>query len=466
MQTVTTEPSFTRYLSLIDDPEAFQACLARPLPTCIWANPLKTTPEAVAKFMQAQGVECESRPWHKNVFRSRNWDKPGSTVGFAAGWYNVQEEISLTAARVLDPQPGECILDLCAAPGCKTVQIASRIAGSGMVVANEVQIPRLAILQTMLNRMGLLNTIVTNDDGGTIPLPPHSFDRVLVDAPCSGEGAMRKSRASWKEWNPQYSRQIASTQRKLLDRALQFVKPGGIVVYSTCTFAPEENEATIDAVLGDRGYVEPAEIPALRAMPGLLQWKQQSFRADLVRAQRYFPHFNDTGGFFVARIRRTDVELNPPTAEPETHQHQATPLDNSYPLEWFCQRFGIDPAVFSGLRLWVKGKDKIWIAETACEPTLQPMAQTIGIPFLRLLSRTFKPTTSALQRFGRYATRNIIELNNCEAAWQFLAGQSQHIQASANSGYVHVRYGSFELGCGLYQQGCLYSQVPKNLRAK
>ena len=378
---MTTEPSFTRYLSLIDDPEAFQACLARPLPTCIWANPLKTTPEAVAKFMQAQGVECESRPWHKNVFRSRNWDKPGSTVGFAAGWYNVQEEISLTAARVLDPQPGECILDLCAAPGCKTVQ-------------------------------------------------------------------------------------IASTQRKLLDRALQFVKPGGIVVYSTCTFAPEENEATIDAVLGDRGYVEPAEIPALRAMPGLLQWKQQSFRADLVRAQRYFPHFNDTGGFFVARIRRTDVELNPPTAEPETHQHQATPLDNSYPLEWFCQRFGIDPAVFSGLRLWVKGKDKIWIAETACEPTLQPMAQTIGIPFLRLLSRTFKPTTSALQRFGRYATRNIIELNNCEAAWQFLAGQSQHIQASANSGYVHVRYGSFELGCGLYQQGCLYSQVPKNLRAK
>lgn len=449
-----------RYQSLINDPNAFQAAIAQPLPTCVRVNPLKTTPEAVAKFLQSQGLSFEPLGWYSDAFRVHNWKKPGLTLPFATGWYNIQEEIALSAVQILNPQPGERVLDLCAAPGGKAVQIATRLRGTGMVVANEAQLSRLSSLRVMLDRMGLSNVIMTNYDGRSIPLTNHSFDRVLVDAPCSGEGTLRKEKVSHKQHNSRYSQKIASTQRQLLHRALKLVKPGGVVVYSTCTFAPEENEAVIDTVLRDRGWLESAPIPELKAIAGLRHWEGQWFREDLVQAQRYFPHFNNTGGFFVARIRRSDHNLEISPAE-ETPQDQIRPVEDLDLLHRLRDRFGIDSNLFSAFRLWMKGKDKIWISDYACEPTVNVLVQTLGMSLLRL---PYKPTTCALQRFGSHLTRNVIELNDFEAVKCFLRGDSQRITSSVQPGYVHVRYGAYELGCGLYKEGYLYSQIPKSLR--
>jgi NOL1/NOP2/sun family putative RNA methylase len=456
-----TERSLERYLSFIPQPEELWQCITQPLPTCVWVNPLKTTPTTLANTLQQAGIELEPVAWYPGAFRSGTWQKPGNTIAFAAGWYYVQEEIALTAVQALDPQPGERVLDLCAAPGGKTAQIAMRLAGTGMVVANEMNIGRLASLKATIARLGLLNVSIINADGRTVPLLPHSFDRVLVDVPCSSEGTLRKRTNSSNQWNPGHSQRIASVQQQLLDRALQLVKPGGVVVYSTCTFAPEENEAVIDAVLGDRGYLESAEISGLRAMPGLLQWEGRSFRADLTQARRYFPHFNDTGGFFVARLRRTEAHLSSEqrSVAPQTF---AQPLSDSAPLSWFSQRFGIHSDHLQGLQFWVKGKDKVWLAESACQPP-EVLPQTIGIPVWRSGNSALKPTTAALQRLGKVITRNVIELESLDAVHCFLSGQPQSCLAEVEEGYVHVRFADFELGCGLYRSGTLRSQIPKTL---
>lgn len=450
-----------RYHSLIDDAKAFENCMAHPTPTCLTVNPLKTTSQAVINFLQKQNLEFQPLSWYPHSFRIEHWKKPGLTLPFISGWYNLQEEIALTAVQTLDPQPQEYILDLCAAPGGKTVQIAQRLIGKGTVIANEMQVSRLSSLRAMLDRMGLSNVITTNYDGRKIPLPNHSFDRILVDAPCSGEGATRKAKRDQKAKDFNYSLKIAKRQRQLLDRALDLVKPEGIIVYSTCTFAPEENEAVIDAVLGNRGELESAEIPNLKGMSGLDHWEGQNFRQDLVKAQRYFPHFNNTGGFFVARIRRNNVDLKQETpVKEESETSPLKPLSETSPLDWFADRFGINPSLFSCYQLWVKGKDKIWLGEKQCQPPPQILVQTLGMPLMRVGS---KPTTAALQRFGSEITCNVIKLENWESVQWFLQGKSQAVTFSG-SGYVHVRYGNYELGCGLYKDGILRSQIPKFLR--
>ncbi len=468
-----TDSPLQRYLPLIDEPELFWDSVSKPLPTCIWANPLKTNPEALAAYLASVGIDLEPVAWYPGAFRARGWEKPGDTLPFIAGWYYVQEEIAMTAVQVLDPQPGDRVLDLCAAPGSKTAQLSLRVTESGMVVANEIKVPRLASLRTAIARLGLLNVVTTNSDGRTMPLPPHSFDRVLVDVPCSGEGTVRKhlNQTRRSPQLPNLNRRMAGFQKQLLDRALQLVKPGGIVVYSTCTFAPEENEAVLDQVLGDRGYLESADIPGLTAIPGLLQWENQSFRSDLVHARRYFPHFNDTGGFFVARIRRTEAQLEAQLSEPSelSSPHQtATLVNDPQPLDWFCQRFGIPPATLEPFQLWRKGKDKLWIAARNCYPPEQLLTQTIGIPLVRQMQNDVKPTTFALQRFGASVRHNVIELTEPESVQQFLCGKTfslvaTPLTATVDPGYVHVRHGPFELGCGFYRPGELQSQLPKVL---
>lgn len=459
-----TESLFKRYESLIDDPKAFQRAIAQPLPTCIRVNPLKSPPAAVKDFLASQHLTFKPLSWYPNAFRIYNWEKPGLTLPFATGWYNLQEEIALTAVKILDPQPGERILDLCAAPGGKTVQIATRLQGTGIVVANEAQISRLSQLRAMLDRIGVSNVVMTNYEGSSIPLPNHSFDRVLVDVPCSGEGTLRKGKMTAKQHRLGYSEKIAMTQKKLLHRALQLVKPNGIIVYSTCTFAPEENEAVIDAVLRERGGLESAAIPQLKGMSGLQQWQGQSFRPDLGQAQRYFPHFNNTGGFFVARIRRSDSHLEPiGIPHPSLLEWQPQPVADARYRQWFCDRFGIDPDIFSPFSLWKKGKDKIWLADLSSQPPSEVAIQTVGIPFMRIGN---KPTTCALQRFGSEITGNVIALDDFPAVQRFFRGESQPIDSSVESGFVHVRYHHYELGCGLYKEGVLYSQIPKGLRLR
>lgn len=435
----------SRYESLVEHTSELWTAARRPLPICVWTNHLKTSDPALLDALVDDNIDVDSVDWCQGAFRTQSWAKPGSTLAYRAGWYLVQEEIAMTAVEALDPQPTDWVLDLCAAPGNKTVQIASRVHPLGFVVANEWNTGRLSSLWNSVARMGVTNVATVNADGQTIPLPNHAFDRVLVDVPCSGEGTLRKHlRRQWSVTSSLKAiARIVPIQKRLLSRALDLVKPGGTVVYSTCTFAPEENEAVLDAVLGDRAVVEPFHIPGLHHAPGVLNWQGASFRADLLHAHRYYPHLNDTGGFFVARLRRTDAPSQSSSGslskiansfhpiEPSTLKSLMGDRQPQHPLSQFCERFGIPTSTVQHMNVWIKGQEKLWLTDksyTTLNPILKDIdVQNLGILLYRVVQGHLKPTTAALQRFGASITRNVIELTTPEQLQQFLAGQAQSL---------------------------------------
>ncbi|MEM9214647.1 MAG: RsmB/NOP family class I SAM-dependent RNA methyltransferase [Cyanobacteria bacterium P01_F01_bin.150] len=490
-------PSIGRYVPILNEPDKFFACLTRPLTTTVWVNELKTQASKLEQAFSLMGWGWSEVPWYSGGYRIKVV-KPGCSLPFCCGWYAVQESIAWSAVCALDPQPGDYVLDLCAAPGGKTAQIALAVGPKGAVIANEQSLSRLPSLVNTITRLGLTNVITSQVDGQAFQSTPHLFDRVLVDVPCSGEGTLRKKvgrRSLGQEnWHERHSQRLRPVQKQLLNRALDLVKPGGIVVYSTCTFAPEENEAILDEVLGDRGSIEPYSIHDLRSNPGLCQWQGKTFRSDLQYAQRYWPHLNDTGGFFVARIRRTGVKtlrsMAPPpscsgseilsSAKKQSATVQQT--DDHTALTWLSGRFDIPYATFQPYSLWQTGQEKLWIANQSCTvlaASISVPVETIGIPLVRRTSHSFKPTTASLQRFGQHVQNRFLSLNQ-EQCQRFMKGQEQVLklqnikeQTSVNAdsfdeslkGFVHVRHGLYELGCGRVKTDVLYPEIPKILRA-
>ena len=185
-------------------------------------------------------------PWAQNGYYYEKEDQPGKHPYHEAGVYYIQEPSAMAPVTLLDVQPGERILDLCAAPGGKSTQIAAALQGEGLLVCNEIHPARAKILSENVERMGICNACVTNETPQRLSqVFIEYFDRILVDAPCSGEGMFRKNEAACEEWSPENVELCAERQDEILDCAAKMLRPGGRLVYSTCTFAPLENEGSI-----------------------------------------------------------------------------------------------------------------------------------------------------------------------------------------------------------------------------
>lgn len=298
---------FTRYRSIIDDWERFQTSLTTPLPTCIWANPLKTTPEELEEILRAESIPFEPLTWRKGAYRLLDTARPGNRLAAVAGLYQIQEEVSMLPVALMALRPGQRVLDACAAPGNKTAQIATELANTGTLLANDRSFHRLKPLGRALDRLGIYNTSVLTCDAANFPASIGSFDRILADVPCSCEGTSRKKLLP-KEAAGDDFRALCHLQAAILKRSLELLRPGGRLVYSTCTFAPEENESVVDSVLQDFPEaleVLPARIEGFPASPGLLEWRGKKFDPRLENALRVYPHQHDTGGFFVAVLQRS-----------------------------------------------------------------------------------------------------------------------------------------------------------------
>ena len=226
-----------------EDYADFLATLERPRAVALRFNPLKgETPD-----MPFVG---EQVPWEPMGFYYDPEARPGLHPYHEAGVYYLQEASAMSAVALLDPQPGERVCDLCAAPGGKTTQIAGRMMGAGFLLCNEIHDKRARILSQNIERMGVANALVTNEHPGNLGKRlPGFFDKVLIDAPCSGEGMFRKEDAAVADWSQELVEMCAQRQSHILDAGAALVRPGGRLVYSTCTFAPEENEQTIAAFL-------------------------------------------------------------------------------------------------------------------------------------------------------------------------------------------------------------------------
>ncbi|MDE7084550.1 MAG: RsmB/NOP family class I SAM-dependent RNA methyltransferase [Clostridia bacterium] len=242
-------------------------------------NTLKIAPEEFKKISPFKLLSVE---WEQNGFYVTE-EKAGKTVHHAAGLYYVQEPSAMSAAPLLQVGRGERVLDMCSAPGGKGTQLAQNMCGEGIIVLNEVNFGRAKILSQNVERMGVTNAAVISESPATIAQHfTGYFDKVLVDAPCSGEGMFLKENGAVSEWSLENVAACAKRQSLILDSAQSVLKPDGLLVYSTCTFAPEEDEIQIENFLK----------------------KYPNFT--LLSMKKLYPHECAGEGHFVALLKKTD----------------------------------------------------------------------------------------------------------------------------------------------------------------
>lgn len=458
---------FERYRELIDDWAAFVAAVKRPLPTTIWANLLKITPEKLQNLMAASGIELTPVPWYPGAFRLPADVMPGLRWEFLAGLYQVQEEVALLPARLLEPRPGERVLDMCAAPGNKTAQMGAMMANQGTLLANDRNGGRMRAARDVLNRIGLVNVTTLTWDGSSLPGEIGQFDKIMVDVPCTCEGTCRKDTSVLSRSSVGASLKIARIQTALLRKAVQLCRPGGRIVYATCTFAAEENELVVDAILresGDGLRLRPSAVPGLIASPGLTEWQGKSLHPDLHHASRIWPHQNDTGGFFVAVLEKVGGERYSMDGD-----RMIQPGDSASDslLAEVVERFGMETAVFANLAIIPWSKRGVYLVNRDQQLPTRPRLDAPGLFFMRTGQRYAKLTTAAAMLLGQHATQNRIDLTP-EQAQAYLQRQTFAVQAAqtttcTDTGYVVVCYHGYPLGLGVFHtlSGEVESHFPK-----
>ncbi len=297
-------PEFDRRMGEILGSEAadFFRHYDHPPETGLRVNTLKMTADA---FQRRSPFELAPLPWAPAGFLFHSGeDSPGLHPFHHAGLYYIQEPSAQAVAEVLDPRPGERILDLAAAPGGKATDIAARLGGQGLLLANEIHPKRVWDLVKNMERWGARNVAIANETPENLAERlPGFFDRVLVDAPCSGEGMFRKMPEAVRDWSPEFVQGCALRQTAILEPAARMVRPGGWLCYATCTFAPEENERVVAAFLDAHPEFElaapewkPGYAPGLAA-EGVFQPPRSPVRL--------WPHRAPGEGHFIALLRRS-----------------------------------------------------------------------------------------------------------------------------------------------------------------
>ena len=276
-----TDEYLRRMQKILPDFEKYKACLDQAPYKGIRVNTLKIS---VSEFKEISPFALEQVEWEPDGFLIGE-EKPGRSVYHDAGLFYVQEPSAMCAAPLLEVKPGERVLDLCSAPGGKGTQLAQSMRGEGILVLNEKIADRAKILLQNVERMGIVNAVVTNADPSELSERLEGyFDKVLVDAPCSGEGMLRKEAAAAENWSLSNVEMCAARQKKILESAAKLVTPGGMLVYSTCTFSEEEDERNVE-------------------------WFVREFpQFELLSQRKIYPHREKGEGHFAALFRRCDGE--------------------------------------------------------------------------------------------------------------------------------------------------------------
>ena len=408
----------------------FLRSLERPRGVALRLNPLKGELPSLP-FIQG------AVPWEPYGYYYDPESRPGLHPYHEAGVYYLQEASAMSAVAVLDPQPGERVCDLCAAPGGKSTQIAGRMLGQGFLLCNEINPKRAKVLSRNIERMGVANALVTNEHPARLAEKyPGFFDRVLIDAPCSGEGMFRKEEAAVTDWSQETVAMCAKRQTEILHSGGQLVKPGGILVYSTCTFSPEENEQCIEAFLNTHPEFSPT--------PADAPW----FTRVGIGAFRLWPHKLLGEGHFVAILRKCDG------AEPEI------PAAKEEPLPKIWQEFAADLDI-----CLPRGKALTFGESLYWAPRELPDMKGI---------RALRPGLElGLMKKDRLEPAHALALwLNTAARTEDLPRDSKEIQAylrgetvpSGVRGWTLVRADSFSLGWGKGDGKVLKNHYPKGLR--
>ena len=409
---------------------AFLNSLERPRAVALRYNPLKGERPQLP-------FAGEPVPWEPEGVYYDPEARPGLHVYHEAGVYYLQEASAMAPVALLDPQPGERVCDLCAAPGGKTTQIAGRMLGRGFLLCNEINPKRAKILSRNIERMGVSNALVTNEHPETLAQRfPGYFDRVLVDAPCSGEGMFRKEEAAVTDWSEETVAMCARRQAEILNSAAKLVRPGGRLVYSTCTFAPAEDEEAVAAFLEAHPEFTPEPVDAPWFVPG----ENASYRM--------WPHKLLGEGHFAAVLRKNGGETGDIPNE----------KGEKPPKQWdsFAKELGISLPEGKAVSF---GQSLFWAPEEL--PSLQKLkVLRPGLELGMVKKDRFEPAHALA-----------LWLGGCAKVQQY-GGQSEEIKAylhgdvvsSSIKGWCLVRADAYSIGWGKGDGTMLKNHYPKGLR--
>ena len=409
---------------------AFLESLERPRAVALRFNPLKGD----APNLPFVG---ESIPWEAQGFYYDPEARPGLHPYHEAGVYYLQEASAMSAVALLDPQPGERVCDLCAAPGGKTTQIAGKMAGEGFLLCNEINPKRAKILSRNIERMGVANALVTNEHPARLAEKyPGFFDRVLIDAPCSGEGMFRKEEAAVTDWSQETVEMCARRQGEILQSGAELVAPGGRLVYSTCTFAPEENEQTIENFLQNHPEFTLEDVDA----PWFTKVNTGMFRL--------WPHKLLGEGHFVAVLRKTGGEETDIPAE----------KGEKLPKEWAAFAKELNISLPAGKAI-VFGQSLFWASEEM--PAIKGVkVLRPGLELGELKKDRFEPA-HALALWLKDAESSISLDPESPQMAAYMRGETLPCESR---GWTLVKAGNFAIGWGKADGKVLKNHYPKGLR--
>ena len=388
-----------------EDPEKWLEHSIDRLNETVRVNPLREDIEWVENWLQEIGAT--KIEWFTGVGSA--WTLPfprGKAEGevktilsalHETGRLTRQEAVSMIPAIALDAKPGELVLDMCASPGSKTTQIAEHLGGKGIVMANEIANSRINTLVANTKRHGSITPMITHHDGRFIPkVPKTGFDKILVDAPCTGSATTRKNPDVWKKWLPSGGRSLHKLQLELLVKAINLTKPGGRIVYSTCSLDPVENEAVISEILRlDNGVSLTSVSDILVNLPGrsgMTDWPQiddsgriskslecvdsmlaptkNSIKKELRKCLRIWNDDVEAGGFFVAVLEKSkDYVENNVDYDRFIEAEKVKPDEVNFPqpINSEIEEMILDALGWEEKNLWIRGKSILWSTSKAKE---------------------------------------------------------------------------------------------------
>jgi 16S rRNA (cytosine1407-C5)-methyltransferase len=427
-------------------------------------NPLKHSLAFQKEILSLEDFKYIASPLPAAFQVTKQPHSIGKSLSHFLGHIYIQDLASMLPPLVLQPRSGERVLDLCAAPGSKTTQLAALMGNRGAILANDVSTKRLKSLVFNLRRTGVTNTAVVKSFGQQLGnLYFECFDRVLIDAPCSALGTIHKSPEVANWWTPARSRRLAANQNDLLQSGLKALRPGGVLVYSTCTITPEENEEVISHALNQFPVIlERISLPGLNTRPGLSDGTSGSPERDLENAVRIYPFENSCEGFFIARLRKTDSFGTPrhrrPVSQIHPHCEPSDPRVAGF-LHQIAQHFKIPSETFEQGLAWPDAT----LAWSTCELGSLPFfegAAIGGLPIVHVRGQQTKLTTEGSHLFGHQAQEHVTTLNSVEELEAYVNRDPLRIGLPPSQ-QVLISFKNSIIGHALVDKGTILSRIPR-----
>lgn len=462
-------PAFTERMQALlqEEYEAFAASYREPAFQGLRVNPLKVDRE---RFLQLSPFALTPVPWCENGFRYPDGARPGKHPFHSAGLYYLQEPSAMSAAEALGAQPGEVILDLCAAPGGKSTQLAAALKGQGMLVANEIHPVRAKALSENLERCGVRNAVVTNETPERLlERFPAYFDRILVDAPCSGEGMFRKLPEAVEDWSPDKVTECHRMQLDILDAAAGMLKPGGTLVYSTCTFAPLENEQSIASFL--LRHPEFALIPLPHPeffAPGQPDWAAPVI-SEMTQTARLWPHHLEGEGHFLAKlVKSPDAQASEPVKKrKEKRAQKGAPSGRKEALAAW-RHFADEAVPFMSRKLdddsaFVTFGDQLYYAPQTGIDWDGLKVLRVGLHLGTVKKNRLEPAHALALALSADEAARVADFSADDPALlRYLKGEA--LPREGANGWTLVTVNGFSIGWGKQADGQLKNHYPKGLR--